>query len=121
MSKQSTLVYLRDIDQAIEKIQSYTRAMSFEAFREDARTIDAVVRNIEIIGEAASHVPKEIQARYPVVPWKLIAGARNKMVHEYFGIDLEIVWKTVQEDLPILKEQISVAMKKETPFLHPRV
>lgn len=106
MSKRDTHLYLEDIRLAIERIEEYTKGMSFEKFLRDAKTIDAVVRNIEVIGEAAQHVPNELQTKYPEIPWKLIAGTRNKTIHEYFGVDVEIVWKTVEEDIPKLKQQI---------------
>ncbi len=70
------------------------------------KTVDAVIRNIEVIGEASSHLPIEVQEQYEDVPWGMIKGIRNILAHEYFGIDLEIVWKTVKEDLPILKKRL---------------
>jgi len=68
--------------------------------------VDAVVRNIEIIGEAANNIPEEIKIKFPDVPWHRIIGMRNKVIHEYFGIDLDILWKTVQKRIPELKKQI---------------
>jgi len=70
------------------------------------KTVDAVIRNLEVIGEASSHLPIEIQEQYEDVPWGMMKGIRNILAHEYFGIDLEIVWKTVKEDLPILKKRL---------------
>ncbi len=112
MSSRESLLYLTDIREAIDKIIGYTKGMSFEIFCRDAKTIDAVVRNIEIIGEAAKHLPKDLQLKYPTVPWKQIIGARAKVAHEYFGVDLKIIWKTIQEDLPALKKQVNVAIKE---------
>lgn len=76
------------------------------AWQNDEKTVDAVIRNLEVIGEASSHLPIEIQEQYPDVPWSMMKGIRNILAHEYFGVDLEIVWKTVQDDLPILKKRL---------------
>jgi uncharacterized protein with HEPN domain len=93
-----------DIIEAINKIDRYTGGIDFDSWLKDEKTIDAVIRNIEVIGEASSHLPKEIQEQFEDVPWKMMRGIRNILVHEYFGVDLEIVWKTVKEDLPALKK-----------------
>lgn len=106
MSERTVGLYIDDIRRAIDNIQTYTKELSYESFSQDAKTIDAVVRNIEIIGEAIQQLPEELHIQYPSVPWKQIVGARNKVIHEYFGVDEKIVWKTVQEDIPVLKQQI---------------
>lgn len=106
MSERNSDLYIEDIRDSIEKIEMFTSGMSFDQFKNDAKTIDAVVRNIEIIGEAATHMPQEMKIKYPTIPWTLIIGARNKAIHEYFGIDVAIVWQTVQEDIPLLKQAI---------------
>jgi uncharacterized protein with HEPN domain len=93
-----------DIIEAINKIDRYTGGIDFDSWLKDEKTIDAVIRNIEVIGEASSHLPKEIQEQFEDVPWKMMRGIRNILAHEYFGVDLEIVWKTVKEDLPALKK-----------------
>jgi uncharacterized protein with HEPN domain len=93
-----------DIIEAIEKINRYTRGINFDEWQQDEKTVDAVVRNIEVIGEAASHLPIEIQEQYQDIPWNMMKGIRNVLAHEYFGIDLKIVWKTVKKDLPGLKK-----------------
>ncbi len=87
---------------AIEKILRYTHDMTFEAFSRDERTVDAVVRNFLVIGEAAGHVPVEIRTAIPHVPWKLMEGMRHVLVHDYETVRLDIIWKTVVEDLPAL-------------------
>ena len=92
-----------DILEAIDKIESYTHGLGFDEWLKDDKTVDAVVRNIEVIGEAASHLPIEIQEQYQDVPWSMMKGIRNILAHEYFGIDLKIIWKTIKEDLPSLK------------------
>jgi len=93
MSDRPIKLYLTDIKEAIGKIEGYIIGMSFGDFKSDSRTVDAVVRNIEIIGEAAKHR-------------KEIVGTRSKAIHEYFGIDLEILWKTATQDISELKRQI---------------
>lgn len=99
-------LYINDIKKAISKIESFARGMVFDEFIKDVKTIDAIIRNIEIIGEAARHISPEVRLKYIEIPWKEIIGTRNKVLHEYFGIDEKILWKTIQEDLPLLKEQI---------------
>jgi len=103
--------YLSDIFDAIEKIESFTQDISFEAFAEDEMRVFAVVRALEIIGEAAKNVPLEIKENYPSVPWKEMARTRDKLIHSYFGVDLNVVWKTVSQNLPPLKSQICEILK----------
>lgn len=95
-----------DIIEAIAKIERYTNSIDFATWQKDEKTVDAVIRNLEVIGEAASNLPIGIQEQYKDVPWGMMRGIRNILAHEYFGIDLEIVWKTVKEDLPNLKKRL---------------
>lgn len=95
-------LYISDILEAIEKIQRYISNLTFEEFANNPMVIDAVARNFEIIGEASSHVPEDIQVKYPKVPWFQMKAMRNIMAHEYFRIDLSIVWETARVDLPEL-------------------
>lgn len=111
MSKRDTRLYLIDIENAIEKIESYTSHITFDQFKDDAKTIDAVVRNIEIIGEASRYMTEEERKKYPSVPWTLMIAARNKAIHEYFGIDVVILWQTVKEDIPLLKKELAFISK----------
>jgi len=97
---------LEDIVESLELIAEYTSEMSQDLWRKDRKTIDAVIRNIEIIGEAASRVPEDIQELYPNIPWYQMKGMRNILIHEYFGVDFDVIWKTTKEDLPPLLEQI---------------
>ncbi|KKP94071.1 MAG: hypothetical protein UR99_C0046G0007 [Candidatus Moranbacteria bacterium GW2011_GWD2_36_12] len=107
MSSRGIKLYLEDIRESIKKIEKYTRGMDFTEFSRDMKTVDAVIKNLFVIGEAANNIPKEIKLKYPEVSWREISGMRNKIAHEYFGIDEEILWKTIKEDLPIFKKQIS--------------
>lgn len=94
------LDYVEDIADAIQKARSFCSGMTFQSFAEDEKTIYAVLRAIEVIGEAAKKVPAEIRKKYPDIPWKDITGMRDKLAHDYFGVDLQTVWTTVQVDLP---------------------
>lgn len=96
-----------DIVEAIDKIERYTSGIDFSTWQNDEKTVDAVIRNLEVIGEASSHLPLEVQEQYKDVPWGMMRGIRNILAHEYFGIDLEIIWKTVKDDLPKLKKRFT--------------
>jgi len=104
-------VYLEDILQAISRIREYTAGLSGAAFAVDAKTFDAVVRNLEVIGEAARTVPEAIRSQHPEVDWKKTVGLRNILIHQYFGVDSEIIWDIIQNKLPALEEQIRAMMK----------
>ena len=99
-------IYLKDILEAIAKIRDYTRGLSFQAFADDPKTRDAVIRNLEVIGEAVKKIPPEIRSRAPAVEWKRMAGLRDVLIHEYFRIDQEIVWDLVQNRLPTFEKRI---------------
>jgi uncharacterized protein with HEPN domain len=94
--------YLEDIWKSAKEALEFTEGMTFEEFSRDQRTINAVIRSLEVMGEAAKKVPEDMRAKYPEVPWKEIAGMRDKLIHEYHGVDLRIIWKTVHEDIPLL-------------------
>jgi len=103
--------YLSDIFDTIEKIEGFTQDIYFEAFAEDEMRVFAVVRALEIIGEAAKNVPMDLKENYPSVPWKEMAGTRDKLIHFYFDVNLNVVWKTIVKDLPPLKEQIAEILR----------
>lgn len=100
------LDYLRDILEAVEDALTFADGMDYPTFHTDRRTNLAVVRALEIMGEAARHIPANIRRDYPEIPWQDIVDMRNKLIHEYFGVDLEVLWRTVQEDLPPLRDEI---------------
>lgn len=104
MSTRDWKLRIEDILEAIDRIENYTEGFHFEQWQQDQKTIDAVIRNFEILGEAATHVPLEVQNHFPNVPWAKMKGIRNLLIHEYFGVDAEVLWKTIQEDLPGLKK-----------------
>jgi uncharacterized protein with HEPN domain len=106
MSKRPVNLLIEDILEAIEKVQRYTADLTLEAFREDDKTIDAVVRNLEIIGEAANRVPTDFRSEHGEIEWKKIIGLRHRIVHEYFGVDLDIVWHIIDHDVPALKKAL---------------
>ncbi len=104
-------ISLEDILDAARKIRAYTEGMSQKKFAADSKTLDAVVRNLEIIGEAIKKIPDNIRSKYPAVDWKKIAGLRDILIHEYFGIDVEIIWDIVQNKLPVLEKQVQQILK----------
>lgn len=105
--------YLRHMIDAIDRATLYVAGMDIQAFLQDTRTQDAVVRSIEIIGEAANKTrvaDPVFAARHPEIPWNLIYGMRNRIVHDYFEVDLEVVWQTIERDLPGLRMQIAALL-----------
>ncbi|MFH1114760.1 MAG: DUF86 domain-containing protein [Pseudomonadota bacterium] len=99
-------VSLEDMVRSLARIRTLTSAMSYEEFVEDLTRQEAVIRNLEIIGEASKSVPHAVRSRYPEVDWARIGGLRDVLIHQYFGIDLEIIWDIVQTKLPDLDAQI---------------
>ncbi len=95
--------YIRDILDAIDKIEKFVEDMDYEKFSRDDKTKFAVVRALEIIGEAVKNISNELKERHPNIPWKTIAGMRDKLIHAYFGVDWEVVWLTVDKDIPKIK------------------
>lgn len=98
--------YFNDILESITDTKEFTCEMSFEDFAKDRKTIKAVVRSLEVIGEAANNIPKNVRENYPIISWEEIIGMRNRLIHEYFGVDLDIVWQTIKEDLAPLEETV---------------
>lgn len=106
-------LYLKDILNAFEAIEKFVEGMDFEGFKKDDKTSSAVIRKFEIIGEAAKHIPDEIRQKYSQIPWKEMAGMRDRLIHFYFGIDYNLVWETIKERLPrlipLLKKAVVVS------------
>ena len=105
--------YLNHILDSIILIEEYTARHSFEDFKKDRKTIDAVIRNFEIMGEASSVLPKYLREKYSEVPWRSIIGLRNVLIHGYFGVDIEAVWENIKQNLPELKKQIKFILERE--------
>ncbi len=106
MSKPSDLDLLDDILICMEKIQSYINGITYEQFIDDLKTQDAVIRNIEVIGEAAKHLSDNLRLKYSDIPWKEIVGTRDRLIHGYFGVNIDIVWRIATVDIPKLKPRI---------------
>ena len=111
MSKRSSDLLLLDMKEAAEKILKYTQGLSFEDFLADDKTIDAVVRNFEIIGEASLRIDEDFRLENPQIEWRKLRGFRNRIVHDYFGIDYEIVWSILTQDLEELVFQLDQLLK----------
>ncbi len=110
--KRDYRVYIDDILEAIKRIKKYTDELTFDKFTQDIKTIDAVIRNFEIIGEATKHITDEVRKEYPDVPWKIMAGMRDKLIHEYFGVKLGVLWETIKKRLPEVKPLIEEVLEK---------
>lgn len=110
MSDREILLLLEDMRDAAQKILSYTSGMTFADFTNDDKTIDAVVRNFEIIGEAANRVPVDFKSDHPEIEWRRMTGLRNRIIHEYFGINYATVWKIKEENIPELADFVQQAI-----------
>ncbi len=107
MSKREPKLLLADLLEAVAKIKNYTAGYTYETFIADSKTLDAVIRNFEIIGEVANRLPSEFKEKYPIIDWFRIVGFRNRIVHDYLGIDYKIVWAIIQKDIDKLSEEIN--------------
>ncbi len=113
MSKRGDIEFLNDIYEAIRRIGIYVQNTTYEDFLEDIKTQDAVVRNLEVIGEAVKNITEDFKDKYTHIPWKDMAGVRDKLIHHYFGVNLEVVWYIIKDELPQLKKEILVILEQE--------
>jgi uncharacterized protein with HEPN domain len=105
-------LYLKDILAAIESIEGFIARMDLDTFQDDDKTNSAVMRKLEIIGEAVKQIPDEIRQEYSQVPWKEMAGMRDKLIHFYFGVDYHLVWKAITGRLPQVKQDVEKVLRK---------
>jgi uncharacterized protein with HEPN domain len=101
--RRNILLYIKDILQNMEDAEMFISGQTYDDFVLDKKTVNAVIRSIEVIGEAAKNIPKGIREKYPTIPWKEMAGMRDKVIHFYFGVDLELVWISVKESIPSIR------------------
>jgi uncharacterized protein with HEPN domain len=106
MKNRDYRMFLEDILQSIAKIQNYLSGLSYDDFIQNGLVFDAVIRNLEVIGEATRHIPEDIKNKYTEIPWRRMAGLRNILIHEYFGLDESIVWEVATRNLPEVEPQI---------------
>ena len=109
--KKEFLDYVEDIIEAMDDAMRFVEGLEYDDFAKDRKTVYAVTRAIEIIGEAVKKIPARVKKRYPKIPWKRMAGMRDKLIHEYFGVDLRRVWNTVEKDVPNLKPLFEKILK----------
>jgi len=111
--KRSSALLLYDIFQSVEKIEAFTRGISFDQLMLDERTKDAILRNLQVIGEASKNLPESLIADHPEVDWSGLAGVRDIVTHRYFRVDWHLLWTSIHEELPVLKDQVRDLMKEE--------
>lgn len=113
MSKRALILLLEDMIEAALKIKKYTASLTYDAFTKDEKTVDAVVRNLEIVGDAANRIDEAYKQTHPHIAWSRLRGLRNRIVHEYFGVDLGIIWTIVDHELDILINELQILLAEE--------
>lgn len=115
-SKRNPILYLEDIAICMKRVQEYTAGLDFDHFQGDYKTVDAVIRNFEVIGEASKNLPKHFKDKYTYIPWEEMYRLRNRISHEYFGIDYKIIWDIATKQLPANYNDIKKILKRERPM-----
>jgi uncharacterized protein with HEPN domain len=110
LSERSSSMYLADMLEAVDRVCDYTSKLTYSSFSENEMVVDAVLRNLEVLGEAARHVPQEIRNKHAGIPWTSLVGLRNIVIHHYHGVDLENIWQIARKDLPPLRKFIKRAL-----------
>lgn len=110
LKKRECRDYLHDILTAVNDLEDFVEGMTFEQFEKDRKTVSAVVRGLEIIGEASKNIPAETREKYGDIPWKKMIGMRDKVIHGYFGVNIKTLWTTVKKDLPPLKKSVKMML-----------
>lgn len=113
MSERTDQELLDDIQEAIHRITHYVAGMSYESFLDDGKTQDAVVRNLEILGEASKRLSTQLRESHPEIPWRRMAGTRDRLIHDYFGANFDIVWQIITVELPKLEPQLGTIRASE--------
>lgn len=112
--KRTYKMFIEDILEAMNKIERYIKDLDYEEFARNEMVVDAVIRNLEVIGEASKNVPESVRERYSEIPWKRMIGLRNIAIHEYFGIDLSIIWEIITKNIPETRSMIEKLLKNIT-------
>lgn len=112
MSEREARAFIQDMLEAARRILDYTRGMAYANFRQDYKTQDAVLRNLEVLGEAAKNVPDDVYGQYPGLPWKEMAGTRDRLIHHYFGVNLDIVWGIIELELPGVVAELKTILEQ---------
>lgn len=115
-NERDSFLYLEDIARSMARVREYIHGIGFQDFKRDYKTVDAVIRNFEIIGEASKNVPKQLKEKYGHIPWEEMYRLRNRISHEYFGIDYEIIWEIASINLPQNLADILAIMENERKY-----
>lgn len=110
--KREFIDYLNDILESVNALEEFVKGLKQSDFTQDKKTVFASIRCFEVIGEAVKKIPNSIKSKYPDIPWRTIAGMRDKLIHEYFGVDKKVLWMSIKEDMPKLKQQIEKVIRE---------